>query len=185
MLGNYVRCDSDSIQWTKVSRQICRKWNVLFESQVVTSVDRTSFNFWIEDFLGNLPIQTFIYCVTDQPSLNLDDPSHISSYQSLFQLCKVKIFQPQSMLNAIRCIDQRFVFKNSRISCLALIFNMKNPSTTVLCAKNRLQVAKYDEPYTFFSSNWYEPMAEWLRLVAVSRATWVRFLKSADSFCRA
>ena len=51
------------------------------------------------------------------------------------KLCEVKIFQLQSMLNAIRCIDQRFAFKNSRISCLALIFNLKNQSTTVLYAK--------------------------------------------------
>ena len=41
------------------------------------------------------------------------------------------------MSNAIRCIDQleRVAFKNSRILCLALIFKMKNPSTTVLYAK--------------------------------------------------
>ena len=39
------------------------------------------------------------------------------------------------MSNAIRCIDQRFAFKNSRISCLALIFKMKNQRTTVLYAK--------------------------------------------------
>ena len=51
------------------------------------------------------------------------------------KLCEVKIFQLQSMSNAIRCIDQRFAFKNSRISCLALIFNLKNPSTTVMYAK--------------------------------------------------
>ena len=51
------------------------------------------------------------------------------------KLCKLKIYQLQSMLNAIRCIDQRFVFKNSGISCLALIFNLKNLSTTVLYAK--------------------------------------------------
>ena len=51
------------------------------------------------------------------------------------KLCEVKIFQLQSMSNAIRCIDQRFAFKNSRISCLALIFNLKNPSMTVLYAK--------------------------------------------------
>ena len=63
------------------------------------------------------------------------------------KLCKVKIFQLQSMSNAIRCIDQRFAFKNSRISCLALIFKLKNPSTTVLYAK---LVAKYDERYTVF-----------------------------------
>ena len=34
------------------------------------------------------------------------------------KLCKVKIFQLQSMSNAKRCIDQRFAFKNSGISCL-------------------------------------------------------------------
>ena len=51
------------------------------------------------------------------------------------KLCKVKIFQLQSMSNAIRCIDQRFAFKNSGISCLALIFNFNNPRTTVLKAK--------------------------------------------------
>ena len=36
---------------------------------------------------------------------------------------------------AIRGINQRFAFKNSRISCLALIFNLKIPSTTVLYTK--------------------------------------------------
>ena len=46
------------------------------------------------------------------------------------KLCKVKICQLQSMSNAIGCINQRFAFKNSRISCLALIFN--NLRTTVL-----------------------------------------------------
>ena len=50
------------------------------------------------------------------------------------KLYKVKIFQLQSMSNAIRCIDQRFVFKNSGISCLALIFNSNNPRTTILYA---------------------------------------------------
>ena len=51
------------------------------------------------------------------------------------KLCKVKIFQLQSMLNAIRCIDQRFVFKNSRILCLALIFNLKNPYNSPVSKK--------------------------------------------------
>ena len=54
------------------------------------------------------------------------------------------------MSNSIRCIDQRFAFKNSGISCLALISNLKNPNTKVLNAKNWLQVAKYDESYTVF-----------------------------------
>ena len=51
------------------------------------------------------------------------------------KLCTVKIFQLQSMLNVIRCIDQRLVLKNSCVSCLALTFKLKNLSTTVLYAK--------------------------------------------------
>ena len=51
------------------------------------------------------------------------------------KLCKVKIFQFQSKLNAIRYINQRFVFKNSGILYLALIFNLINPRTPVLYAK--------------------------------------------------
>ena len=56
------------------------------------------------------------------------------------------------MSNAIRCIIQRFAFKNSRISCLALIFHLKNPSMTVLHTKKSVaggdSLAKYDESYT-------------------------------------
>ena len=55
-----------------------------------------------------------------------------------------------SMSNAIRCINQRFVFKNSRISCMALIFNLNNPRMTVLYAKYQLQVAKHDDSHTVF-----------------------------------
>ena len=54
-LGNDVRRDSGSIA-TKVCSQIGSKWNVMFESHVVTSLDRTSFGFQFEDFLSNLPL---------------------------------------------------------------------------------------------------------------------------------
>ena len=37
--------------------------------------------------------------------------------------CKVKKFQLQSMLNAIKCINQRFALKNSGFSCLSLIYD--------------------------------------------------------------
>ena len=52
-LGNYVKHDSESIA-TRVCSQIGCKWNVMFESHVVTSVDRTSFDFRFEDFLSYL-----------------------------------------------------------------------------------------------------------------------------------
>ena len=57
-------------------------------------------------------------------------------------LCKLKIFPLQSMWNAIRCIDQRFAFKNSGISCLAMIFNLNNQKTTVWCAKKSVAVGE-------------------------------------------
>ena len=67
-----------------------------------------------------------------------------------------------SMSNAIRRIDQRFAFKNSRITCLALIFNLKNPSTTVLYAKKiGRRYRNTTSHIPFFPCNWYKPMAQW------------------------
>ena len=54
------------------------------------------------------------------------------------------------MLNARRCVDQRFAFKNSGILRLALIFNLSNQRTTILHAKKRFQVARYNESYINF-----------------------------------
>ena len=62
--------------------------------------------------------------------------------------------QLQSMSNALMCIYKRFSAKNSGISCLALIFYLSNPRTTImrmiLHAKNRFKVARYDQLYTVF-----------------------------------
>ena len=52
-LWNDVWHDSESIA-TKVCSQIGRRWNAKFESHVVTSVDRTSFDFRSEDCLSYL-----------------------------------------------------------------------------------------------------------------------------------
>ena len=49
-LGNDVRHDSESIS------QICSNWIVMFESYVLISVDRMSFDFLFEDFLSYLPL---------------------------------------------------------------------------------------------------------------------------------
>ena len=67
------------------------------------------------------------------------------------KLCEMKILQLQSMSNAMRCIDQRFAFKNSVISFLALIFNLSNLRTTILLWKKRFPVAKHVKLYTIFS----------------------------------
>ena len=47
------------------------------------------------------------------------------------------------MSNAIKYIDQRFAFKNSGISCLALIFKLSYQILTILHANKQLQVAKH------------------------------------------
>ena len=69
------------------------------------------------------------------------------------KLCTVKIFQLQSMLNVIRCINQRSAFKNSGILCLALILNLKYPSMTVLYAKKSVAGGEIQRViYLFFQS---------------------------------
>ena len=67
-LGNDVRRDSELIATKFCSQNGC-KWNTMFESYVVTIIDKTSFDFQFEDFLSNLLFEIIIYCVTDQPSI--------------------------------------------------------------------------------------------------------------------
>ena len=134
-LGNDVWHDFKSIA-SKVCIQISRKRNAIFGRHVdwVTSVDRSSFDFRYEDFVSNLPLKTIICCVTDRLSITrsrrsvlnfkfsvlIFSRSMICSMSNEQKLCKVKIFQLQSMSNVIRCIDQRFAFKNCGVSCLPL-----------------------------------------------------------------
>ena len=87
------------------------------------------------------------------------------------------------MLNAIRCMDQRLAFKNCGISCLTLIFILRKPRTTILHAKMRFQVARYNEWYTVFSTDRYEVMTQWLRQFPVSRAIWFRSSHSPQTPC--
>ena len=67
------------------------------------------------------------------------------SIEQKLSLCKVKKILLQAMLNAKRCIDHRFVFKNSRIACLALILDLSYQRETIqiLHAKKLLQVEKH------------------------------------------
>ena len=99
------------------------------------------------------------------------------------KLCKVKILKLQSMSSLITCIDKRFEVTNSGISCLALILNSSNPRTTILHARNRFKVARYDKSSTVFvwrsivvpldtnSSLSGQDQQQW---VTVTRTTWVR-----------
>ena len=85
--------------------------------------------------------------------------SHFFEFDELLheqwvKLCEVKLFQLQSMLHAIS-INQRFVFMNSGILCLALIFDVNNMRMEkwkkIDC---RLQNTICNIP--FFSVHWYK-----------------------------
>ena len=100
------------------------------------------------------------------------------------------MFQLQPMSNAMRCIDQRFAFKNFRISCLALIFNLNNLRRTVLYAKKSVASCQIQRAiHSFFLviniNLWLTSQAKWLRWVVGSQVTWALFLMSAETlWCR-
>ena len=99
------------------------------------------------------------------------------------KLCKMKKIQLKSMSNAIRCIDHRFAFKNSGVACLALIFNLSHLRLTILHPKNAVWNSSSNlmiHKIPFFPWNWYEPMAEWLRLVIHSLEILIQFQHSAE-----
>ena len=98
--------------------------------ETISSTGRASI-FDSKIFLSNLQLKITIYCVTDQPPIARSRRSALNFKFSVLtflrsmscsmsieqNLCEEKIFQLQAVSNAIRCIDQRFVFKNSGISC--------------------------------------------------------------------
>ena len=79
--------------------------------------------------------------------------------------------------------------KNSGIACLALIFNLSNPRSTILHEKSdcRLQntSSNIKSNIPVFFIDWHESMAEWLRQNAESQAAWVRFPLGAETLCSA
>ena len=54
------------------------------------------------------------------------------------------------MLNVKRFIDQRFVFKNSGILCLALLFNLSNLRNTILLSKSCCRLRNTSSYIPFF-----------------------------------
>ena len=100
MSGDEDWHDSELIS-TKVCSQIRRKWNVMFESHIVISLDRTSFNFLFEDFFKQSAfVNNHLLCYW--PTIhNLilkicpKFQGHSSQWalSKTWKLCKLKIFQ--------------------------------------------------------------------------------------------
>ena len=65
------------------------------------------------------------------------------------KMCKEKIFQLQSMLNVIGCINQWFAFWYF-VSGLDIQLEQSENDNPVHTQKKKLQVAKYDKTYTVF-----------------------------------
>ena len=99
--------------------------------------------------------------------------SHFFEVDELLDEHWAKIVQSENISSPIyvecnQMYQSKVCNQESRISCLALIFNLRHRSTTVLYAKKwvaPLQVAKYDESCTFFRAidtkqwlSWYETM---------------------------
>ena len=65
--------------------------------------------------------------------------------------CGEKIFQHQSMSNAMTCFDQRFAVKNSGVYSLASLFDSSNPNIKIPASKQLVQVCKvWPIMYLFF-----------------------------------
>ena len=78
-------------------------------------------------------------------------------------------------LNVIRCINQRFGFKNSGIWCLA--FDILPEQSEI--AQNDNPACKscsgLRETTFIYCFNRYKPMAQWWRRITESQAIWVQF----------
>ena len=102
------------------------------------------------------------------------------------KLCEVKFFNSiyvecDKMYRSKVCV-QEFSYS---VSGLDVSIYLNNPRTTVLYVKNRLQVAKYNESYTVFFKQLIQNNGLVVKVSAVSLATWVRFLTSAETLCSA
>ena len=135
-LGNYLWHNSELIAILSLQPNLSKmKCNVWTQCRNLHWWGKLQFS--DKRYLGNLLLKTIIQSVTDQSLISwtlrsvlnfefsiLNFLWSMSCSMSIQQnLCQVKIFQLQSMSNAIIFIDRRFAVKNSVISCLALIFN--------------------------------------------------------------
>ena len=107
---------------TVANEKLCLKAMSL-QSHVETCIECASFDFRFQDIWSNVLLKIIIYCITDQQSIMRSRRSVLNFKLSVFtflrsasvkkwtlrkKLCEEKIFQLQSISNAIVCIVQRF-----------------------------------------------------------------------------
>ena len=157
LLPNKILCRAADFNWwplqERVSAQIPIKQHRDFRWLCAKAWQRSLAWFWIDSNQSLMPnlshmnamFESYIDTVCSFTQFSLFRGRRATQWalrKNCAIQCEVKIFQLQSMLNAIRSVDQRFAFKNSGTSCLALIFNLNNPRTTVLYAKKSVKGCK-------------------------------------------
>ena len=164
-LENNVRSDSQLIA-TEVCSQIGHKWNAMFESHVVTSVDRTSFYFQMERFLEQSAfVNNHLMCYWSTihsliPEICPKFQVLISHFFKVDELldehwAKIVLSEIISTPIYVECYWMYWVFKTSHIIRVAFRVWPWYSTWRILelqscMQKNLLQVVIYYESYTLF-----------------------------------
>ena len=98
----------------------------------------------------------------------------MSIKQKLYQ---EKIFQPQSMQNAILG-DDKIYWKKATVKNSGILSGLN-----IQLEQSKKLVWGCGNSCTVFPVNNNEPMAQWWRSIAVSQATWVQFKQGAETMC--
>ena len=96
----------------------------------------------------------------------------------------MKIFQLQSISNAITCIYKRIAVKNSGTSCLALTFNLSCPRMTISSRlRDMTNHVSFPPGRSIDSIRTHGLVLNASRTVTVTWSKCVRFLRGAETFC--
>ena len=138
-LRNDIWHDSESIP-TKVCSRIGRKWNAVFESHVVTSFYRTSFDFQFEDFWAICCLFAFVksYLMCYWPTI----------HNLILKMCP-KFSKSQSSLFQIQWAVWWALSKN----CAKWNFSTPMSPIYVKSLRSRILIARNDDCVLFFQIN--------------------------------
>ena len=178
--GNYVRrdnhCDYDLIA-TKVCSQISSKWNAMkIMLWPALTGQATSFYFQFQDFFSNLPLQIFIYCVTDQSSIT-------GSWRSVLHF-KLSVLTFTDLEQLVELLNEHCASENISTPIYVECHKMYQPKVCVqefsyfmsgldnqfeqsvddspVCKKIGCRWLNMTSSVQLFLGNWYEAMAYWL-----------------------
>ena len=114
--------------------------------------------------------------------------SHIFEINKLLNEHWAKIVQSENIPIYVECdkmSQSEACVKEFSYFMSGLDIQLKNSKYySPVCKKIGCRWRNTTSHIPFSLSNWYKPMAQWLRLVVESKETWVLFLMSFDMLCR-